>query len=148
MRTLFVLAGAGILAAVGSTAADAQRVHLNARGFVDINRNGIADIRERRIDVNRNGIDDRFEARFRLGGSFCPPGLAKKNNGCLPPGIAKRDFTVGQRVPLSVRFGSIPLSIRDRFDLSTRDRFIIRDRFIFVVDPGSRRVTRVIDLSR
>ena len=22
-------------------------------------------------------------------GGFCPPGLAKKNNGCLPPGHAK-----------------------------------------------------------
>jgi hypothetical protein len=23
------------------------------------------------------------------GGGGCPPGLAKKNNGCLPPGHAK-----------------------------------------------------------
>ena len=32
----------------------------------------------------------------------CPPGLAKKHNGCLPPGQAKkmhRDGLVGHRVP-------------------------------------------------
>lgn len=28
----------------------------------------------------------------------CPPGLAKRDNGCLPPGIAKR-YTIGERLP-------------------------------------------------
>lgn len=28
----------------------------------------------------------------------CPPGLAKKNNGCLPPGIAKK-YALGQPLP-------------------------------------------------
>ena len=28
----------------------------------------------------------------------CPPGLAKKNNGCLPPGQAKQ-WQIGQRLP-------------------------------------------------
>lgn len=32
-------------------------------------------------------------------GSKCPPGLAKKNNGCLPPGIAKKRYEVGRRIP-------------------------------------------------
>lgn len=35
-------------------------------------------------------------------GPGCPPGLAKKHNGCLPPGQAKkiyRDAVVGHRVP-------------------------------------------------
>ena len=31
-------------------------------------------------------VPERVET---LGGGFCPPGLAKKNNGCLPPGHAK-----------------------------------------------------------
>ena len=31
----------------------------------------------------------------------CPPGLAKKNNGCLPPGQAKK-WTMGQRLPAGV----------------------------------------------
>lgn len=32
-------------------------------------------------------------------GSNCPPGLAKKNNGCLPPGIAKKRYEIGRRIP-------------------------------------------------
>jgi hypothetical protein len=154
MRNVLMLAGAAMMA-LGATAADAQKgkakakVHVNSAGFVDINRNGIADLRERRIDVNRNRIDDRFEARFRLGNDFCPPGLAKKNNGCLPPGQAKRLFVVGQRVPTGfgvVRFNQVPVDIRTRFDLSADDRFVIRDRFIYVVDPRTRLVDRIIDL--
>ena len=32
----------------------------------------------------------------------CPPGLAKKNNGCLPPGIAKKRYVVGQPLPHTI----------------------------------------------
>jgi hypothetical protein len=32
----------------------------------------------------------------------CPPGLAKKNNGCLPPGQAKQRYVVGQPLPREV----------------------------------------------
>lgn len=40
-------------------------------------------------------------------GRNCPPGLAKKNNGCLPPGQA-RNWTVGQPVPRGVTVYSVP----------------------------------------
>ena len=32
-------------------------------------------------------------------GKGCPPGLAKKNNGCLPPGQAKKRYQIGQPLP-------------------------------------------------
>jgi Ni/Co efflux regulator RcnB len=37
----------------------------------------------------------------------CPPGLAKKNNGCLPPGQAKK-YTVGQPLPAGVVVYTVP----------------------------------------
>jgi Ni/Co efflux regulator RcnB len=37
----------------------------------------------------------------------CPPGLAKKNNGCLPPGHA-RNIVVGQRAPVGVTYYAVP----------------------------------------
>jgi Ni/Co efflux regulator RcnB len=38
-------------------------------------------------------------------GAHCPPGLAKKNNGCLPPGQAKkRGLVVGQPLPPGVTY--------------------------------------------
>ena len=39
-------------------------------------------------------------------GNRCPPGLAKKNNGCLPPGQA-RSWAVGQPVPRNVTVYSV-----------------------------------------
>ncbi len=32
----------------------------------------------------------------------CPPGLAKKTNGCLPPGQAKKRYVIGRPLPASV----------------------------------------------
>lgn len=40
-------------------------------------------------------------------GKKCPPGLAKKNNGCLPPGQA-RSWVVGQPIPRGVTTYSVP----------------------------------------
>ena len=40
------------------------------------------------------------------GGKNCPPGLAKKHNGCMPPGQAK-NWSVGQPVPRGVTVYSV-----------------------------------------
>ena len=40
------------------------------------------------------------------GSKRCPPGLAKKNNGCLPPG-QERNWVVGQPVPRNVTVYSV-----------------------------------------
>jgi len=34
---------------------------------------------------------------------FCPPGLAKKNNGCLPPGQAKK-YQLGHPLPPGIDY--------------------------------------------
>ena len=38
----------------------------------------------------------------------CPPGLAKKHNGCLPPGQAKKRWTLGRPLPREVIFYDLP----------------------------------------
>jgi len=40
-------------------------------------------------------------------GRRCPPGLAKKNNGCMPPGQAKK-WAVGQPIPQGVAVYPVP----------------------------------------
>lgn len=55
------------------------------------------------------GYADRHDGR-----AACPPGLAKKHNGCLPPGQAKkiyRDAVVGHRVPPNAVY-AIPRDVR------------------------------------
>jgi len=44
----------------------------------------------------------------------CPPGLAKKHNGCLPPGQAKKRYLVGHPLPREIVVEQVPaeLSVR------------------------------------
>lgn len=92
----------------------------------------------------------RTRANNRYGANSCPPGLAAKGNGCLPPGQAKKLFNVGQRIPTGYHFytpyGEIPVAYRDRYGLATDGRYIYRDDSIYVVDPTTSLVTRIIDL--
>lgn len=59
-------------------------------------------------DRHRTTVHDYYGEQFRRG--HCPPGLAKKNNGCMPPGHAKR-WTVGQPLPGDVVFYDVPAEI-------------------------------------
>jgi len=38
----------------------------------------------------------------------CPPGLAKKNNGCMPPGQAKKRYVIGHPLPPVVVIQPLP----------------------------------------
>jgi Ni/Co efflux regulator RcnB len=44
-------------------------------------------------------------------GKFCPPGLAKKHNGCMPPGQAKKEWQVGAPLPRTVYVAPVPQQI-------------------------------------
>jgi hypothetical protein len=54
-------------------------------------------------------LGDRFASRGLIDG--CPPGLAKKNNGCMPPGQFKNSL-LGQQLPLAYRNGIVPLALQ------------------------------------
>ncbi|MDQ3471245.1 MAG: hypothetical protein M3428_02510 [Pseudomonadota bacterium] len=124
------------------------------RRLVDLNRNGLADWRERWIDVNNNGLDDRREgfgySGNRHGGAACPPGLAKKNPACVPPGQANRLFREGQRVGAGYRYytpyGDIPIAYRNQYFLDDDYRYIYRNNYIYEVDPTTSLVRRIISL--
>jgi Ni/Co efflux regulator RcnB len=70
------------------------------------------DRRDDRRDEHRHfdpdaqrAIHDYYGAEFRAG--KCPPGLAKKHNGCLPPGQAKK-WAMGQPLPAKLRYYELP----------------------------------------
>ncbi len=50
-------------------------------------------------------IRDYYAAQFGKG--RCPPGLAKKQNGCMPPGQAKK-WAMGKPLPSDVIFYDLP----------------------------------------
>ena len=57
-------------------------------------------------DEHRNRVRTYYTTTY-AGGKACPPGLAKKNNGCLPPGQAKK-FAVGQPLPAGTTYYTVP----------------------------------------
>ena len=48
----------------------------------------------------------RYYSEHYANARVCPPGLAKRNNGCMPPGQAR--WEVGQPVPRGVAVYSVP----------------------------------------
>lgn len=55
---------------------------------------------------DRGAIHGYYRPLYAAGN--CPPGLAKKNNGCLPPGQAKKLWAIGQPLPAGVAFYPLP----------------------------------------
>ncbi|ABD67819.1 conserved hypothetical protein [Rhodoferax ferrireducens T118] len=59
-------------------------------------------------DDQRAVIRNYYSEQYRVG--RCPPGLAKKNNGCMPPGQARK-WALGQPLPRDVVVYSLPPAI-------------------------------------
>jgi len=59
-------------------------------------------------DQQRVVIREYYGKQHKAG--RCPPGLAKKNNGCMPPGQAKK-WAVGQPLHRDVVYYSVPKSV-------------------------------------
>ena len=83
---------------------------------------------------------------YGVGG--CPPGLAKKNNGCLPPGQAKKLYNIGQRFPRNYgyawNYNQIPYDLRDRYDFDDDYRYYYGDGYLYQVDPATMLISQVV----
>ncbi len=82
------------------------------------------------------------------GADGCPPGLAKKNNGCLPPGQAKKLYNAGQRWPGNygqiLEYNQIPYDMRNRYGFDPNDRYYYGDGYVYQVDPATMLISRVV----
>lgn len=58
--------------------------------------------------TQRTVITTYYTDEYRKG--RCPPGLAKKHNGCMPPGQA-RQWAVGRTLPRDVVYYDLPQSV-------------------------------------
>lgn len=78
----------------------------------------------------------------------CPPGLAKKHNGCMPPGQARR-LARGERwqrdYGSSYSYRRIPYDVRRRYDLNSRYRYYYDNGYLYAVDPRTMLVQQVIN---
>ena len=82
------------------------------------------------------------------GAGGCPPGLAKKNNGCLPPGQAKKLYNTGQRWPgnygYAWNYNQIPYDLRNRYGFDPDDRYYYGDGYLYRVDPTTMLISQVV----
>jgi hypothetical protein len=85
-----------------------------------------------------------FQGPVGYGDGGCPPGLAKKNPPCMPPGQAKKLFGIGQRVPLG--YNSLPYDLRNYYgpQLDPRSRYIYDQNYIYRVDPRTMLVSQIL----
>jgi hypothetical protein len=123
---------------------------------VDRRVNDRSDVRIREVRDVRRASDRRYLRRAPLifaQGDFCPPGLAKKNSLCLPPGQAKKAFAIGQNYPLSLLGASDWRDYRDARRYSSwypdTSRYLYRyddSGYIYRVDRRSNLVSGLIPL--
>jgi hypothetical protein len=91
----------------------------------------------------------KSHARHASGwGANCPPGLAKKNNGCLPPGQAKKRYSAGQRWPGSYgynwNYNQIPYDLRQQYGFNPGYNYYYGDGYLYQVDPKTMLIQQVV----
>lgn len=91
-----------------------------------------------RDEVRRFWVDS-------YGRGNCPPGLAKKHNGCLPPGQAKKRYVVGQRLPATVVIQPLPPVLVTRLGPAPRGyEYAVVDGDVVKLAVGTRLVVDAI----
>jgi len=91
----------------------------------------------------RNSIHDYYSERKHSG--RCPPGLAKRDNGCVPPGHA-RQWAIGQRLPRDVIFYNLDPRVAGYLGPPPpRHRFVRVASDILLIAVGTGMVLDAID---
>ena len=93
---------------------------------------------------HRTHVSHYYDEQFRAG--HCPPGLAKKHNGCMPPGQAKKmGWTVGQPLPSTVVTYPVPQPLLTQLGTPPAGyRYVRVGNDILLLSPGSAAVVDVI----
>ena len=128
MKQILILAGAAALAFAGPAFAKPGNGHGNSHGY---------------------GYDDHGKGgQYGYGAGGCPPGLAKKHNGCMPPGQAKKLYRIGQRYPRNYgnlwSYNQIPYDLRQQYDFNRNDRYYYGDGYVYRVDPRTMLIEQVV----
>ena len=138
LRTLLSAALAAALAAVPASAAPAK---------------GKAKAKEKHKDKDEVVLvfGDRHRDAYRsywtetYGRGNCPPGLAKKHNGCLPPGQAKKRYVVGRRLPATVIVQPLPPVLVPRLGPAPRGyEYVMVDGDVLKLAVGTKLVVDAI----
>jgi len=93
-------------------------------------------------DQHAVSVHDYYGEQFRSGS--CPPGLAKKNNGCMPPGQAKK-WQMGRPLPRDVVYYPVEPALVVRLgEPPPGHRYVRVDGDILLLAAGSSMVVDAI----
>ncbi len=70
----------------------------------------------------------------------CPPGLAKKHNGCLPPGQAKKIYGRGDRLVGDY----FPIRNPGRYGLDPRQSYYRLGDYVYRVDDNTKKILDLV----
>ena len=98
-------------------------------------------------DGQRRHAHQWYGEQYRAG--HCPPGLAMKNNGCMPPGQAKK-WSKGRPLPPGVTYYELPPDLLYRMPPPPREhRYVRVGSDILLLSTGSGIVVdAMIDIGR
>ena len=94
-------------------------------------------------DRDRTVVYTYYRTEFAAG--RCPPGLARKGNGCLPPGQARKLWAVGQPLPPTVVYYPVPpVLVQQLAPVPPGYEYVQVDNDVLLMDTVNRMVADVI----
>jgi hypothetical protein len=95
------------------------------------------------VDHDRSTVSTYYREEFARGN--CPPGLAKKDNGCLPPGQAKKIWVVDQPLAPTVVYYPLPSDLFSRLTPPPAGYQYVRvDDDVLLMQTASRSVVNLV----
>lgn len=95
-------------------------------------------------DQDRAIVYQYYRSEFSAG--RCPPGLAKKGNGCLPPGQAKKLWVIGAPLPPAVVYQPVPPAVVQQLaPVPPGYEYVRVDDDVLLMDTANRMVADVVN---
>lgn len=145
MKHLILLAGAAALAVTAPTAAKPGEGKGKNHAAMTHGKAHKSSAKAARGIV----VSDRYGRLYAMNArGTCPPGLAKRGNGCMPPGQAKKSYDVGQRYNRNFgetwSYNQIPPALLGQYTFDPNDRYYYNNGYLYQVDPKTMLVQQVI----
>ncbi|HLM11349.1 MAG TPA: hypothetical protein VK362_03140 [Reyranella sp.] len=150
MLRALVLATSALLVGLASPAWADKDKDKGGKGKHGQGRGGPAVVQPVRVvvpDHDRAIVYQYYRNEFSAG--RCPPGLAKKGNGCLPPGQAKPPpplWVIGQPLPPAVVYERVPPTVVQQLaPVPPGYEYVRVDNDVLLMDVTNRMVADVVN---
>ena len=150
MLRALVLATSALLLGLASPAWADKDKDKGGKGKHGQGRGGPAVVQPVRVvvpDHDRAIVYQYYRNEFSAG--RCPPGLAKKGNGCLPPGQAKKQqplWVIGQPLPPAIVYERVPPTVVQQLaPVPPGYEYVRVDNDVLLMDMTNRMVADVVN---